>query len=297
MSKIKLNKVEFYITNVCNLTCAECNRYNNYDFKGWQRWSDYSAIYQRWSELLEINHVVIMGGEPLLNSTICDWALGLKKLKFTNAAIQILSNGTRINHVPNLYQTLSNPSDSWLGITIHNHDEMDSIMYEIETFLQAPVKKLVGPENNRFGAPYCFVDNNRVEIPIWIGTDFVKSAIVRNGDKLTLHNSDPIAAHGICNFALSKNYHFIKGKLYKCGPVALLPEFDQQLGLDISDQDRDLLNSYKPLTLENFESYHKEFFDHLDNPIPQCKFCPSQSDNYKIWAIRKGKDPVKIAST
>jgi hypothetical protein len=97
-----------------------------------------------------------------------------------------------------------------------------------------------------------------------------------------------LSAHDICCFAQAKNYHFVKGKLYKCGPVALLPELDQQLTLDLFDQDRYLLNSYQPLTLENFQNYHREFFDKLDDPIPQCKFCPSYGGGGKIWPIRKG---------
>jgi hypothetical protein len=70
--------------------------------------------------------------------------------------------------------------------------------------------------------------------------------------------------------------------------VALLPELDQQLDLAINDDDRRLLNSYQPLTLENFDSYHEEFFKKLDDPIPQCKFCPDYKGGGKIWPVRKG---------
>ena len=40
----RLNYAEFYITNVCNLNCTECNRFNNYHFSGHQRWDDYSDV-------------------------------------------------------------------------------------------------------------------------------------------------------------------------------------------------------------------------------------------------------------
>lgn len=36
----RLDYMEFYITNVCNLTCTGCNRFNNYKFKGFQRWTE-----------------------------------------------------------------------------------------------------------------------------------------------------------------------------------------------------------------------------------------------------------------
>lgn len=228
-----------------------------------------------------------MGGEPLLNPSICEWAKGLVKFS-TGWPVQIISNGTRINHVHGLYETLAK-HPVWIGITLHNPDEMQEIMAQVENFLQAPVEKIHGAENNAFGAPICYRDANGVMIPFWKTTEFLQSAILRNkNNNLTLHDSDPEAAHSICNFAQGKSYHFIKGKLYKCGPVALLPEFDQQNRLDISQQDRQLLNSYQPLTLENFHGYHEEFFANLDRPIPQCKFCPSYGGGGKIWPVRKG---------
>jgi hypothetical protein len=165
---------------------------------------------------------------------------------------------------------------------------MQQIMTEVENFLTEPVTKIQGAENNPFGAPYCYTDCNNISIPFYISNDFLQSAVIKDHDgNLTLHDSDPESAHAICVFAQSKSYHFIQGKLYKCGPVALLPEFDKQFNLKISDQDRVLLNSYQPLTLENFDVYHKEFFINLDKPISQCKFCPSYGGGGKIWPVRK----------
>jgi organic radical activating enzyme len=283
--KIKIDKVEFYITNVCNLTCTYCNRFNNLNFKGWQDWNDYSEIYARWAELIEINQgATLLGGEPLLNPTVCDWALGLVKL--WNKPIQILSNGTRINHVARLYDTIKNHK-VWLGVTLHNIDQTESILADIEHFLHAPVTRNKGKQGNKFDAPIVLSDTNGVTIPVWVTSYFSQNAIIKQNNNWTLHNSDPEAAHSICSFAQHKCYHFIRGKLYKCGPVALLPELDQQIGLHIGDQDRALLNSYQPLTLENFDSYHKEFFDRLDDAIPQCKFCPSYIGGSKIWPLNK----------
>ena len=51
--KFQLNYVEFYITNVCNLTCQGCNRFNSFKFKGWQKWEDYADTYKQWSEQIE----------------------------------------------------------------------------------------------------------------------------------------------------------------------------------------------------------------------------------------------------
>ena len=73
MSKVVIKKAEFYITNVCNLTCSNCNRFNNYNFRGWQRWSDYANEYSIWANKVRLQRITILGGEPLLNPTILDW--------------------------------------------------------------------------------------------------------------------------------------------------------------------------------------------------------------------------------
>ena len=284
---IRLNKVEFYITNVCNLDCADCNRFNDYNFRGWQSWEKYADIYAEWAELIKIEKIVILGGEPLLNPTLLGWITGMES--FGSGSVQILSNGTRLNSVKGLYDTVRDIRKvrSWIGISVHNLSELDLIIKEVEQFLTAPITKVVGRGNTDFDSDLSFIDANKVRIDLYMQNEFTTSAILPKGNRLTLHNSDPVTAHSACAFVQNKNYHFIHGKLYKCGPVALFPEFDQQFNLDISDDDRVLLNSYRPLTLENFDEYHKEFFENLDNVIPQCKFCPAVSTFKIIHPILK----------
>jgi hypothetical protein len=66
----------------------------------------------------------------------------------------------------------------------------------------------------------------------------------------------------------------INGKLYKCGPVALMPEFDEQHHFEINDQDREILHGYRPLTVDDYDTRGQEFLRTIDDVIPQCKFCP-----------------------
>ena len=105
------------------------------------------------------------------------------------------------------------------------------------------------------------------------------SNIVRNQQgRYTVLRSDPVKAHDICSFRQWKNYHWIRGRIYKCGPVALMPEFDQQFDLDITDEERSILNSYQALDVADWSVRGKEFLDHIDDPIPQCRFCPEKID-------------------
>jgi hypothetical protein len=66
-----------------------------------------------------------------------------------------------------------------------------------------------------------------------------------------------------------------------------MPEFDSQHTLDISAEDRVLLNSYKPLSVDEFDQRGHEFIKHIDDVIPQCKFCPVNFTNEKLFAVSK----------
>ena len=287
--RVKIKKVEFYITNVCNLTCDNCNRYNNHDFKGWQRWSDYESVYQEWSKHIALRQIVILGGEPLLNPSILDWIRGLNKI--WGWPLQVLSNGTRLNNVKGLYELLSDRTyPNFVGISWHNTESLESLESNIYTFLGPGARKL-DPDHELFKlfqADFVYLDDNEVSVPVWIQDHFSESSLRASADgKFTLHNNNALQAHSQCGFALNKNYHFIRGELYKCGPVALLPEFDLQHKIDMSDEDRILLNSYKPLAASEFSARGNEFLNNIDNPIPQCKFCPVEYNFKKITPIRK----------
>jgi organic radical activating enzyme len=293
------NKVDFYITNVCNLTCQGCNRFNNYDFRGWQRWSDYEPAYRQWSKLIKLRAVTIMGGEPFLNPTLQDWVRGINEL--FGIEVQVLTNGTRFPYIKNFYNTLLyqspvNGAQNHIGVSLHNANQYSQLDTDIKNFLQGPVQVYPKTHNlNMYKSDYMYRDKNNVVVNVYIVDKFLNSTIKqvtvvsqRMNKRFELHNSDPIVAHNNCSFAQFKSYHFIKGGLYKCGPVGLLPEFDQQNNIHMRAEDRALINSYRPLNTENFAEYHQEFFANIDNPIPQCKFCPESARVISINPVPKG---------
>lgn len=291
--KIPFQKIEFYITNVCNLTCDQCNRFNNFDFRGWQAWSDYEDVYRRWAELIDLRALTIMGGEPTLNPTLVDWIQGLNKV--FGIEVQVLTNGTRMNKVRGLYEALINPppngKSNSIAISLHNVNEIRQLRQDLAEFLQGPMMENTH-RPDLWGCDWQFSDRNGVFINVYVQNRFETSSIrILPGGARTLHNSDPETAHRACTHVKYKSYHFIRGALYKCGPVALMPEFDHQHPLDITDEDRILLNSYRPLTVDNFDTYHEEFMRDLDKPLAQCRFCPEQKEWFTIAPVRKGNLP------
>lgn len=295
--------IEFYITNVCNLTCSNCNRFNNFDFKGHQRWSDYESEYAKWSKHVRLQRVTILGGEPLLNPSILDWIYGINRI--FKKTVQILTNGTRLNQVNGLYEAvLADNIDpatpwvrNWIGVSLHNTKDRDHLDAEIRRFLRGNIRlvKRGDPEDENnattMGGNYAYVDENNVKIPVWEYTEFYNAAvIVDRNNRYRLYNNDVERAHAMCGYAMYKCYHFIRGALYKCGPVALFPEFDQQHAFDITAEDRQLLGAYRPLIADEFPTRGQEFMATIDQPIPQCKFCPTKHEIIKIAAVSKKKD-------
>ena len=138
MNKFKLHYVEFYITNVCNLTCKGCNRFNNFNFKGWQSWSDYADVYKQWSEQFDFSEIAIMGGEPFLNNTVYDWINGLIEL-WPQSLICLTTNGTQIDKHPNLYSVLEKNRQVELDISLHNKVTKNQIIDRVSKILVAPL--------------------------------------------------------------------------------------------------------------------------------------------------------------
>lgn len=290
MTRLYFDRLEFYITNVCNLTCSNCNRYNNYRFSGHWRWADAEPVLREWQKKIEIRHPVILGGEPLLNPDISQWIAGIRELWPEHSGVQVQSNGTMIDRIPGLYEALGNGLGNWIGVSIHNPGDVEDISIKIKNFLKHPV---VATQNkdDPIGSDYQFTDVNRNYVHAWLSDKFVTTNIIEQTDgSLTLYNSDPEKAHANCTFARFKNYHMIRGKIYKCGPTALMPEFDEQHKFNISEEDREIMRGYQPMTLDNVDSVGEEFMRNIDNPVAQCKFCPESYD-YKPILFSDRKKP------
>jgi hypothetical protein len=282
--RILIDKLEFYITNVCNLTCSGCNRYNNYKFSGWERWADAEPILKKWAEKIDIRHPVILGGEPLLNPDIVDWIQGINRLWPDHSGVQVQSNGTRLDLVDGLYDVLQ--YGNWIGISLHADEHREPLFARIRNFLKPPIIETENPADP-IGSRWQFVDVKKKYIHVWNNDHFVQSNIIEQANgRFGLYNSNPDVAHENCTYRRFKNYHMINGRIYKCGPVALMPQFDDQYSFDLSDEDREIMRGYRGLAVDEFDTCGQEFLDNIDNVIPQCKFCPESYEYQPITFSR-----------
>jgi organic radical activating enzyme len=300
--KSQLNYTEINITNVCNYSCTHCQSLNNYAFKGHQRWDDYKNEYQLLSEKIDIKQIQIIGGEPTLNPDFEKWVNGISEL-WPNSKLQISTNGSRLDKLTKeIYQILSKHKGT-LWITCHDIHLYDELLDFSKTFLDEIISDSYADnvKNYDWKTEYkkskidstiklktvsrTLIDNNGVEVILDWSQSFVSSVIDLIDDQRLImkYNSDPVQAHDICHF---KNCHQInKGKLYKCPLVSVLPDFLNQFDVEMTDADKLLANSYQPLSAddENFS----EFINIIDEPISQCKFCPSKYIKHNFVGTEK----------
>lgn len=283
MPKIPIKYCEFYITHVCNLACTGCNRFNNFKFAGFQKWADYAETYQQWSEIVDPGSIAILGGEPLLNPTFMDWASGIAQL-WPGKLIRIITNGFQLDRVKGLYELIEGNRNIALWVGIHNKQHKQKIVDAVKNLTQAP-HTIVFNTDNPYQQYMMLTDANGVEVRIEYNWWFHQGSLVATDTGYTLHNSDPEQAHSICN--MKECHHFVNGKLYKCGLVATVNDFDKQYNLELSAADRELMNAYAPLDISASYKEKVEFIAELPNTIPQCKFCPEVYNGEQIFAQEK----------
>ena len=231
--------VEFYITNVCNLACRGCNRFNDLNFKGHQRWADHAEAYEAWAERLDLPRITIIGGEPTLNPDLELWAMNLRRL-WPDAVIMIQTNGTyqRPEHL-----TFWDKYRVGFGLSLHD---------------PATAEELKKKWHHYAGPIEAFV--------------FHQNTIIKQNDHWILHNSDPVRAFNACD--MKHDHTMYQGKLYKCPAMSNLPDFDEQFDLRLDSRQRELLYSYTPLAHDCTKEALQNFVVTKDTPIPQCEFCP-----------------------
>lgn len=277
-----LKYCEFYITNVCNLACNGCNRFNNYNFRGFQRWDDYKDIYAEWAKEIQISSIGILGGEPLLNIDFKLWVQGIRQL-WPRASIKVTTNGFYLDKIDGLYNLVKN-NRIRLDIGIHNKQHKTEVLQKVREFLVAPLHYKFD-NSNPYQQHMFITDANNLQVKVEYNWWFHQGTLIPQNGQFTLHQSDVETAHNNCH--MKTCHHFIRGKLYKCGVVALLPEFAEQHVISLTPEDHELMQGYQPLALTDSLDTKKEFINNIEKSIPQCRFCPEKYQGDQIFAQHK----------
>jgi hypothetical protein len=299
---VKVTYVEFYITNVCNMTCGDCRSFNNFNFKGHYEFD--LEMYQAWADKVDVESYNILGGEPLLHPRLQEWLEGPRRL-WPGAFAKIDTNGTHITKVKNLHQLLVDNQYS-LCINMHNPGKRAELDLAIaQAFGPCQEVDKTDPRIH-FSRTDSVALSNRSDMSIYMITELGLTLEIRpttafqptpasstnwkqlldgTGSIESIYLGNAELSHSTC---VGKTCHVMRdGQFYKCALVATLPEFLEQKKIQWPDE---RLYDYQPLTADTF-TY--EGYQQMQNTIPQCAFCLSgtvDTVSISLSDIKRKKD-------
>lgn len=265
MSKLHLDHIEFYITNVCNLTCTNCRSFNNFKFSGHYEYNQ--ELVQAWANKVDIDTIAILGGEPVFHPNLSAWIFGIRQA-WPNAKLTLITNGTRLSQVKDLHQILAS-TNCTLSISSHGYNLRKTIAEEMFTAFGA-CEVLPIELSNIFGIVNTVSFRTSLGVRINLQNGNSLQDICFTDSKFTLRKSDPAKAHDAC--AIKYCHHMIDYKIYKCSVLGLLPSFLKQQNANLEQ-----LQSYDGIDID---SVTQESLDKLKQPLPHCSVCP-ESNEYK----------------
>jgi len=313
IQKHTLDYAEFYITNVCNYSCTNCNRFNNLNLKGFQRWHEYRDKYKIFSDQLNIKEIGILGGEPFLNPDIYNWIEGLREY-WPESTIKICTNGSRPNDQKLLTLLMENKGKIFIYYSCHDltyyykfHKSILEFLPECNYKIFWNIKKWndIYPHIKGEDWPdevmditdiknFEYLKNELSDINmdiesfqdhIFYYVDDIKYAMLQpawyfNATAIKNNNGE-LYSEAISDPIKSHNacnmktcHQFIEDKLSKCSLPYTLQTAINQGFVNINQKDYKLLADYKPLTTLAKPDEFENFINNLKNPIEQCKFCP-----------------------
>lgn len=239
--------IELYITNECNLTCSNCNRFNNYNFRGHYVWEANRTALEAWSRRVTAPMITIIGGEPTLHPELELWTRGAATF-WPQSRVVIQTNGLiPLTQLTWWHRALIDHPNIGTGVAIHD---------------QRFKKKFAAT----WGA-----DNQHGQFD---ATKFSQCALQAQGVSFTVHDSDPGSAWRACS--MKHSHTILAGRLYRCPMVAVLPEFQKQYKVTLTAKQQQLLDSYRSLAADCSDQDLTDFLAQRHTPMPQCALCPSQ---------------------
>lgn len=279
MKKLKVDILQFYITNVCNLTCRDCESFNNRKFKGHFYWEDYADDYRQWSKIVDIENLGIIGGEPFANPELLTWVKEVKLLWPDSPVAEIWTNGTYLKIKRELAKEIIE-NGFQLRVCLHDPAHYNEIKTNLEDILRefGYTETLISTNINYFSKGKQIAKL----LPMYSFNRTSQHHISRG--VTYLHNSDPDAAFKVCG---DECHYFLRGKMYRCAITAIASDLTEQF--KIEEKAAKLLKDYVACSPWDDIADIKKFIDGLSSSVPQCSVCPEKKVLFPIWPLEKRK--------
>lgn len=281
--KHKIQFLQFYISNTCNLACPHCLSFNNLAFKGHFKFDKVNAA--QWASLIDPYEVAIIGGEPFTNPYLDEWVDGLHST-FQCEDFRITTNGTYLEaHTEKVLRWI----EMGVNIDISSHSIADFENHHawakkhLGTLIQHEYEEEYNHNVYRYsnGKGWCQVRTAYYFVPNAVKE--IKDGIVY------MHNNSPQDAHSGCSW---RDCHYIvDGRLYKCCVTAAGPMLTKQFNLD--NNSRQILEKTKSLSPLDNTATIDYFLETIEDSCDQCALCPiNPISNLHKFELPKKKEKV-----
>lgn len=247
-NRARLYYLEFHLTEHCNMNCKGCGHYSCVAEPEFASITQHSKDMKRLSEMVDIDCLRLLGGEPLLHPDIIQF-MEISRKFFPKSRIIIATNAI-------LLPTMS--KEFWdaianfrIGIDVTLYKPMWGKKEEIISLLKS---------HNRLGGEF-----NEVS------SFFAKMDINGNQDYLTSYN--------LCKY--KKCYFLEAGKMATCSFPFTKRHFNKKFGLALGEVDNDgIIDIHDPKL--NGETLVKR----MNTPPKICRYC-TKNERYFDWDISK----------
>jgi hypothetical protein len=198
--KYWVEETDFYITNVCNLTCETCITYNDRKFKGYSKWEDYRQMYEDWAKILDVNMMVIIGGEPYSHPELLTWAQGIRRLWPDVESFAVCTNGTYF-HLDENKKISRDLVDLglWIDVSVHDPSHYSDVKFHLEDILSAYDYTTVPIKTTTLGRSFLDdgieyqLDGRKIAELNQRWTLHTSSTKMEKDGMIYMHTSDPIS--------------------------------------------------------------------------------------------------------
>lgn len=256
MLKIKIPRLEYHLTNSCNLSCESCSHYTNI-LKGHTKSPDnLEQNLEPWSDLLEIPQFNILGGEPFINKNIDAFCTIARKI-LPESTIVIYTNGLLLDKIKNIKEHTKCVLDNKIEIQLTYH----SLSKDYREKIAPNIKILKYWE--KLGIKVTYKDG----VSSWTKRYHTDE----KGLISPFNDENPQESWNICTCKYCPM--LIDDKIYKCAPLAYLPYMKS---INKTTADFDPYLQYKPISYKDEIDQIKKFFDKNFQPEDVCKMCPAK---------------------
>ena len=272
--------IAIHITHNCNLTCDSCSDMTNIGLNWMISKDEFVSWIKNWTGRIKPDQFHILGGEPTLHKDLKEFLYLARELWGPDQEIRLMSNGFFVDRHENLGKALKETNvSSDIGLHSKKEDYLGKLKDNI----------LLMKKWREEGTTVNFMDFTE-EGSGWNLTGRTWRRIYKGygASMLPYEDNDPQASWENCWMDGARCFQLYEGNLWKCPPIAYLPEAKKKYG-DLLSEKWDPYLAYEPLKPDCSDEEFMQFWK--SECLSICSMCPAK----KIY-IDELKNPLMSVS-